>query len=39
MDIHIFMLELGVVLLLLLSSALVWQLPHYLTLSRPDEER
>jgi hypothetical protein len=39
MDIDIFMVELGVVLLLLLSSALVWQLPDYLALSRKDEER
>lgn len=38
MDIHIFVVELGVALLLLLSSALVWQLPHYLVFSHPDEE-
>ncbi len=39
MDIHMFVVELGIALLLLLSSALVWQLPHYLALGRKDEER
>ncbi len=32
MDMMIFMVELGVVFLLLLLSALLWQLPQYLLL-------
>ena len=39
MDMKIFMVELGVMLLLLLFSSLLWQLPQYLALTRLDEER
>jgi hypothetical protein len=39
MDMKILLVELGVVVLLLLFSLLVWQLPQYLALTRLPEER
>jgi hypothetical protein len=39
MDMKILLVELGVVVLLLLMSMLLWQLPQYLALTRLPEER